>query len=216
MLKKVTFILEISCIVVFLLFFTSGILSLLHLKFFQTAINITELAVYLTNLTAVLFTLKNTNKKVNLIIWIGITFVITYFIEVIGVFTGNIFGNYYYGEVFAFKPLRVPIIIAFNWVVIILAANGFLTKLGNIYVKSFLSAFIIVILDIAIEPVAIKLGYWNWENKRVPFQNYVAWFLIASFFSYLMQRFKIKPVSILLKAYLIILFIFFYSLMLLL
>ncbi|MBK9792799.1 MAG: carotenoid biosynthesis protein [Sphingobacteriales bacterium] len=35
------------------------------------------------------------------------------------------------------------------------------------------------LLDVFIEPVAIRLDFWQWQNNVIPFQNYVAWYLIS-------------------------------------
>jgi putative membrane protein len=37
-----------------------------------------------------------------------------------------------------------------------------------------------VVFDLVLEPVAIALNYWQWAAVSVPFQNYVAWFVIAA------------------------------------
>jgi putative membrane protein len=31
-------------------------------------------------------------------------------------------------------------------------------------------------LDFIVEPVAMKLGFWVWENDVIPTQNYIMWF----------------------------------------
>ena len=36
-----------------------------------------------------------------------------------------------------------------------------------------------VLLDIIIEPIAIKLDFWTWADVAVPIQNYVMWFFTA-------------------------------------
>ena len=36
-----------------------------------------------------------------------------------------------------------------------------------------------VLLDFLIEPVAIRLNFWTWENNIIPIQNYLMWFLVA-------------------------------------
>ena len=33
--------------------------------------------------------------------------------------------------------------------------------------------------DWLMEPVAVKLGYWQWINGEIPFFNYVSWFIIS-------------------------------------
>jgi putative membrane protein len=34
-------------------------------------------------------------------------------------------------------------------------------------------------LDFLVEPVAMKLGFWSWENDIIPLQNYAMWFLTS-------------------------------------
>mgnify|MGYP002023459231 FL=1 len=43
------------------------------------------------------------------------------------------------------------------------------------------------LLDVLIEPVAIKVNFWTWENPEVPLTNYIAWFVISAALSYLWQ-----------------------------
>jgi putative membrane protein len=34
-------------------------------------------------------------------------------------------------------------------------------------------------LDFLVEPVAMELGFWRWENDVIPSQNYVMWFITS-------------------------------------
>jgi putative membrane protein len=36
-----------------------------------------------------------------------------------------------------------------------------------------------VAMDFNLEPVAIKLDFWQWESETIPISNYLSWFLIA-------------------------------------
>jgi putative membrane protein len=36
--------------------------------------------------------------------------------------------------------------------------------------------------DLLLEPVAIKLDFWNWQGGAIPLQNYVAWYVISVVF----------------------------------
>ena len=47
--------------------------------------------------------------------------------------------------------------------------------------------------DILMEPAAMALNYWNWENGVVPFQNYLAWFVLSFIFTY--TGLKLKAIS---------------------
>ncbi|MCB1155806.1 carotenoid biosynthesis protein, partial [bacterium] len=38
---------------------------------------------------------------------------------------------------------------------------------------------LMVLLDIFIEPVAIRYDFWSWAGGAPPLQNYVGWFLVS-------------------------------------
>lgn len=119
-------------------------------------------------------------KKKKLLLWIFLTYIITFAFEIIGVATGIIFGKYSYGFVLGPKIFDVPVIIGLNWVVIILGAiiiSRTFTK--NLLLSSLMTGILSVIFDLALEPVAARFGYWFWQWNVIPLQNYVAWFLIA-------------------------------------
>ncbi len=118
------------------------------------------------------------NKKV--IIWAVATFIFTFILEVVGVHTGVIFGRYTYGETLGLKLFEVPLIIGVNWVIIIYAVVSILTKAtDNLFAFIFLAGTAVVAFDFVMEPVAVHLNYWMWEGDKIPFQNYLAWFIIA-------------------------------------
>lgn len=120
------------------------------------------------------------------------TYLITFLLEVIGVKTGLVFGGYNYGSALGFKVFEVPLIIGFNWVLVILGAISISKAyIKNIILISISAAVLSVMFDYFLEPVAIRLGYWNWAQVSVPLQNYLAWFVIAFIFSIVLI--KIKP-----------------------
>lgn len=115
--------------------------------------------------------------------------IIGYLVEVAGVATGQIFGEYQYGPVLGFAIWQVPISMALNWLLIIYIFGQLVAPLKlPLVVKAMLGGSGMVLLDVIIEPVAIELNYWQWANVSVPFQNYVAWFVIGS----IMQVFFIR------------------------
>ncbi len=107
----------------------------------------------------------------------------TWTIEAIGVNSGEIFGAYDYGNALGLKILDTPPIIGINWAILVLGTGYWLIlsslKIKNTILFSFLGAIIMTILDILIEPVAIKLDFWHWKTQTPPLQNYLAWFLIS-------------------------------------
>jgi uncharacterized membrane protein len=104
-------------------------------------------------------------------------------IEAIGVNTGKIFGVYHYGKTLGFKLWQTPLSISINWLLTSYCAAMFINQLLsekiNVFFKALLAAFVMVGLDILIEPVAMKTDMWTWENNIIPLQNYLGWFLTA-------------------------------------
>jgi len=41
------------------------------------------------------------------------------------------------------------------------------------------ATFLVFMFDLIMEPVAVKLGYWQWENNTIPLYNYLCWIIIS-------------------------------------
>jgi bisanhydrobacterioruberin hydratase len=137
------------------------------------------------------------NKNIYFLLFVILAFAIGFFSEVIGVNTGALFGSYKYGNVLGIKWKEVPLVIALNWFIVIYCAGICVTALLQAIIKPLDStsaapapvlkkisvitdgATLAVIFDWLIEPVAVKLGYWQWENNHIPLYNYVCWFIIS-------------------------------------
>ena len=119
-------------------------------------------------------------KNRNVLIWSAGTYLVTFAVEAVGVKTGVIFGPYFYGSVLGPKLLEVPVIIGFNWLLVII---GLAVVSGKITKSPFVAAGIVgagaFLFDFMLEPTAIRLSYWTWAETAVPVRNYIAWFLIA-------------------------------------
>ncbi|MBK8551030.1 MAG: carotenoid biosynthesis protein [Ignavibacteria bacterium] len=141
------------------------------------------------------FAASDIYKDRHFIYWFIITYTVILTIEIIGAATGLIFGSYYYGNVLGFKVFGVPLIIGFNWLLIILSSFALASAITvNKSLRLIISPVLAVIMDLLMEPVAVKLGFWNWENDIIPFQNYAAWFIISiavtAFLMYLNLKFN--------------------------
>ncbi len=123
------------------------------------------------------------NWSLKFIIWCLITLLIGFFIEVYGVSTGLIFGNYKYGETLGFKFLDTPLSMGVNWILTAYSSAALVSLATkdtlNWFLKSILAAALMVSLDSFIEPVAPQIDMWSWENGVVPFKNYVGWLLTS-------------------------------------
>lgn len=114
----------------------------------------------------------------------------TWLIEVIGVQTGLVFGHYTYGKILGPKIFDTPPIIGINWAILLLSIGIWLKSFNikNNLLFSLLGAITMTLLDLIIEPIAILLGFWNWQTKTPPLQNYVAWFIISFIIFFLFPK----------------------------
>lgn len=153
------------------------------------------------------------NKDLKALSWIFITYLVTFTTEVVGVKTGLVFGEYTYGATLGLHLLEVPVVIGFNWVLVVVGSVLVAKKLTkNIYVASLIGGLISMVFDIFLEPVAIEYDYWTWAGSSIPIQNYIAWFVIAAIFSFAFLKMKVKIRSDLTIHYLFVQALFFLAL----
>jgi putative membrane protein len=112
--------------------------------------------------------------------------------EIIGVNTGLLFGNYFYGALLGPQLLKVPLVIGVNWFIVQYCSGHTLLKLQNKFVPGLQgrkkmwslvvdSALLAVTFDWLIEPVAVRLCYWTWVGGTIPSLNYISWLMISFF-----------------------------------
>lgn len=103
-----------------------------------------------------------------------------FLVEVLGVHTGLIFGEYAYGATLGFKLWDVPLVIGLNWLLLVYAMGTLVTRLHlPAYAQAGLAALGLTALDLLIEPVAMRLDFWQWQGDSVPLQNYFGWFAVS-------------------------------------
>lgn len=118
--------------------------------------------------------------------------------EMIGVQTGFLFGNYEYGNRLGPKFNGVPWLIGLNWFMVVYCSGCIMMQLQQWFGKNIENmgsempsqvaaisiivdgALLAVFFDWVMEPVAMKLGFWEWQNSEVPFYNYLCWFIIST------------------------------------
>lgn len=174
----------------------------------ELMINLTPFTLLLIGLTIILYFVLYEDRK--FLLWAALTYIFTAGVEIAGVKTGMIFGTYQYGDVLGAKILDVPLIIGFNWMIII---SGTIYIAKRFYCRvlpaSLLAAALAVAFDILLEPVALKLNYWSWHNSIIPVQNYIAWFLIAFIAALAYRKLKVRVRTKLLQHYFFIQLFFF-------
>jgi putative membrane protein len=112
-----------------------------------------------------------------------IIFLIGLAVEMIGVQTGRIFGNYWYGASLGLKLFNTPLIIGLNWLFLIIVTGSAVAQLRmNGFFSVILGAVAMVVYDLVLEQVASPLDMWHWKENVIPFRNYLAWFILSLFF----------------------------------
>lgn len=151
----------------------------------------------------------------NFFLFILIAIFTGFFVEAIGVNTGILFGNYSYGTVLGTKLYGVPILVGVQWFVIVFCCGVIMqyvnnwayqkiVELGANSEKSDKIQSISIIIDAALlasffdfimEPVAQKLGYWQWENNIIPFFNYTTWFFVSGLLLYIFNKLSFNKLN---------------------
>ena len=118
---------------------------------------------------------SNTIKTVCSIFLIGMI------AEILGVNYGYIFGEYTYLDNLGMKIMGVPLMIGIQWVILSFITGSFAHYFFNNkkFKSIILGVFLMILLDVLIEPVAPDLGFWIFESEVAPLQNYIGWLLIA-------------------------------------
>jgi len=115
-------------------------------------------------------------------------FVVSFLVEMAGVNTGKIFGNYSYGRGLGVKILETPVLIGLNWVLLVYCTAAIFEKraIRNAF-KITGASILMVAYDLVMEQVASVMDMWSFEEGIVPFRNYLAWFILALAFHSLVK-----------------------------
>jgi putative membrane protein len=143
---------------------------------------------YLANFTwfqmllsaGLLFWIEDDRDKIKLFQFFIPSYLIGYMVEVLGINTGVIFGNYEYGKALGVKLFDTPLMIGVNWFILCYVANDLLDRLKlPKLLHLLLAAALITATDYIIEPDAIRHNMWNWFGEDVPLKNYIAWYIVS-------------------------------------
>jgi bisanhydrobacterioruberin hydratase len=136
-------------------------------------------------------------KNSSFFLFLLVAFITGMGVEMIGVNTATLFGVYQYGNLMGPKLNGVPWLIGLNWFVLIFCCGILITKMHHwleqqyelldINLAPWVSklsllvdaAFLATLFDWLMEPVAMKLGFWEWKDSTVPMYNYGCWFVIS-------------------------------------
>ncbi|MEM0542586.1 carotenoid biosynthesis protein [Flavobacterium sp. j3] len=203
-LKKYKFSISIMLLIAF---YVSGLIGILSNSQTIDFLSLTPLNL-IVNMALLLVNHENGNlKQWFIFLFIG---VMGFLVELVGVNTGVIFGEYTYGETLGWKFVETPLIIGVNWIMLTYAVVYTVgNRVNNTILKALICATILVALDFLIEPVAIAYDFWTWKNISIPIKNYIAWFCIGFVFCYVLSYFKKETKNSLAPFLLLLQFIFF-------
>ncbi len=189
-----------------LLFHISGAIGILFSPYRDWFVQNTPLNLILMSL---LLIITQTQKNKAFFLFFLISYIVGFTVELIGVNTSALFGHYQYGTVLGWQHHGVPLLIGINWFIIIYCTGIISSKIYNwsdkkladmqsqvkpsVQLISFITdgALLATLFDFIIEPVAVKLGYWQWlGDGSIPFYNYTCWFLISAV---LLTVFRLLP-----------------------
>ncbi|MFY7840606.1 MAG: carotenoid biosynthesis protein [Lacibacter sp.] len=138
-------------------------------------------------------------KNLPFFVFVFVCYVAGYAVECLGVNHQLLFGDYRYLPAMGAQWKNVPLVIGVNWFILMYCCGISVQQMLNYFWNKLKEedqptrsnvGFIAVIVDSALlatffdwimEPVAVKLGYWQWlGDGSIPLFNYACWFGISA------------------------------------
>lgn len=140
-----------------------------------------------------------------------------FLVEVVGIRTGLLFGEYTYGAALGLQWLDVPLIIGVNWLILVYSAGILATYLPVPgFVRAVVAAGLMVGLDACIEPVAVHYDFWRWQYDVIPLLNFKGWFAVSLILQVYFNRVEFEKRNALAPFVFMVQLLFFFALGLLL
>lgn len=193
-----------------ILFHLCGVIGILCTPYKDWFIHNTPLDLFLM---ACLLIWTQPVKNISFFLFIALSFFVGMGTEMIGVHTGSLFGHYEYGNLLGAGFNGVPWLIGLNWFIIIFCSASAMQQVHEWSQKKFESAgssmppriaalsliidgaLLATFFDWLMEPVAIKLGFWQWKNGEPPLYNYICWFMISLLLLILFRRCRLTQAN---------------------
>lgn len=158
-------------------------------------------------------------KNVMFWLWLMIAYLIGTLVEYLGVQYGFLFGHYEYGPNMRPAIAGTPVIIGINWILLSYCFTRIVARYAprkfSLFVIAAISATLMTAFDVLIEPVAIELQFWSWENVRVPLTNYAGWWIVSLILNFAFVKMGVdrgkNPIAIWILAFQLFFFIFVYT-----
>jgi putative membrane protein len=126
--------------------------------------------------------------------WVsGAIFFIGWLVEMIGVNTGLLFGNYGYSLTMGPAVFGTPLVMGLSWLMMLYLTVAVVqgVTMHPLY-RTVLTAVLMVVFDFVLEPAAIWMKMWFWQGVNVPMMNYITWFLVSLGLASLFPLMKIR------------------------
>ena len=107
--------------------------------------------------------------------------------------------SYYYSNNFLIEIFNIPIAIGFGWAIIYYCTKKVADNYNLKWWQTpFLMALFAVAIDLEFDPIASKIGFWQWVIKPnqewfgVPYDNFFGWAAVIWTFAFLINLSKLK------------------------
>ena len=150
------------------------------------------------------YTQKEKNKQ--FLLFVVICYLVGYLAEYLGVNHQFLFGEYRYLPAMGLQLKNVPLVIGINWFIMMyccgITIQHFLNFMWNklkdenqprrnnvgFFAVIIDGALLATFFDWLMEPIAVKLGYWQWlGHGNIPVFNYTSWFGISALLMFLFR-----------------------------
>jgi putative membrane protein len=183
----------------FAIFYTVGLVLFILPLSRPLFMAITPLSLLFVN-TLLLYHHKKLN--LNFFIFFFTVTISSFIVEVIGVKTGDIFGNYIYLSSLGPKILETPVIIGVNWMMLTYCSAAimhYISKRSLGVVSNIIritgGAALMTGYDFIAELIAPQMNMWRFDGGTPPALNYLMWFILGLIFHTLFNSLKIKPIG---------------------
>ena len=156
-----------------------------------------EIPIFLLFIGFVVYLTKKDKKSLKLVFYLILYALLFENVNVI--LSRNNVGGYYYNPGFILLG-HVPLFVVLSWVMIIYSSMRITDSFSfSDFSKPFVDSLLAVLVDLSIDVVAIRLGFWFWQGYRltagwfgVPGNNFIGWLLVAFTFCYLWRNYSKK------------------------
>ena len=185
-------------LILYIVMFLCGLFQIIGL-FKSLSFALTQFVIVLIGIIIFWKYYRNTKEERKNFVIFSVSMLVAIMIMMfIGHETGLPFGRFNFRETLNAKIAGVPIAVAFIWYSVLFSSFAILqrTKLYQLikekaFAQAIFIAFLLMIFDAYLEPVAMKLDFWKWKIGIVPFQNYLSWLILGIIFSYIAVKMKI-------------------------